>query len=68
MGMVIYEVLTGFYPFREQFATYKLVFLVVGGARPTKPDNAEEIGFGNGTWELVKECWREKSAKRPMVE
>ena len=68
LGMVIYEVPTGFYPFREQFATYQLVFLVVGGARPTKPDNAEEIGFGNGTWELVKECWREKSTKRPTVE
>ena len=68
LGMEIYEVLTGFYPFREQFATYQLVFLVVGGARPTKLDNAEEIWFGNGTWKLVKECWREKSTKRPTVE
>ena len=67
LGMVIYEVLTGFYPFREQFARYQLVFLVVSSSRPTKPDNAEEIGFWNGTWELVKECWREKSTKRPTV-
>ena len=69
LGMVIYEVLTGFDPFYDQrFGTFQLVCNVVGGARPTKPDNAEEIGFGNGTWDLVKECWRERSTKRPTVE
>ena len=68
-GMVIYEVLTGFDPFYDQrFGTFQLLCCAVGGARPTKPENAEEIGFGSGTWELVKECWREKSAKRPTVE
>ena len=68
LGMVIYEVLTGFDPFfDQQYGTFQLVCLVVGGTRPTKPDNTEEIGFGNGTWELVKECWREKATKRPTV-
>ena len=69
LGTVIYEVLIGFYPFYgQQFGKNQLVYHVVGGARPTKPDNAEDIGFGNGTWELVKECWREKSTKRPTAE
>lgn len=69
LGMVIYEVLTGFDPFYDQeFGTIQLVCRVLDGARPTKPGEAEEIGFGSGTWELVNKCWRTKSAKRPTIE
>ena len=67
-GMVIYEVLTGSDPFYDQdIGTLQLVCRVVDGLRPTRPSNAEDIGFGSGTWGLVKECWREKSKKRPTV-
>ena len=68
-GMVIYEVLTGFDPFYEQrLGTIQLVCRVLDGARPTKPGNAEEVGFGSGTWELVNKCWKTKSARRPTIE
>ena len=68
-GMVIYEVLTGLDPFYGQkLGTFQLVCRVVDGERPTKPGNAEHIGFGNGTWKLVKECWKTKSTKRPTIE
>ena len=68
-GMVMYEVLTGFEPFYDRkFGPYELVPRVLAGERPKKPINAEKIGFGSGTWELVKECWRKKSAKRPTIE
>ena len=68
-GMVIYEVLTGFDPFYDKNpGTYQLVCRVVAGARPTKPNNAKQIGFGSGTWKLVRECWEEKSKKRPTIE
>ena len=69
-GMVIYEVLSGLDPFHDKkdIAVLSLIRLVVGGTRPTKPGNAEEIGFGNGTWELMKECWKPKSWKRPTIE
>jgi len=68
-GMVIYEVLTGFDPFYDQkFGTIQLVCRVLDGARPTKPGNPGEIGFGNGTWELVNKCWKTKSARRPTIE
>ena len=70
LGMVIYEVLTGLDPFHDQkFGTmFQLVPRVVNGVRPTRPANAGEIGFGSGTLELVKECWKTKSEKRPTVE
>jgi len=68
-GMVIYEVLTGFDPFYDQnLGTFQLARRVSGGLRPTKPSNAKDIGFGNGTWELVKECWKEKSERRPTID
>ncbi|KAF9646427.1 kinase-like protein, partial [Thelephora ganbajun] len=69
LGMVIYEVLTGLDPFYDQNpVVYQLAYRVVDGARPTKPSNTEEIGFGSGTWELVKECWKPRSTKRPTIE
>ena len=53
---------------KKDIAVLSLIRLVVSGARPTKPGNAEEIGFDNGTWELVKGCWKPKPSKRPTIE
>ena len=67
--MVIYEVLTGAQPFYEREWVYsEVMYHVVRGERPTKPDDAEQIGFGGGTWGLVKECWMEEPASRPETE
>ena len=69
LGMVIYEVLTGSDPFHDyNMGAFQLMLLVMKGGRPKKPSNAEEIGFGSGTWELVKECWRDQSTGRPTIE
>ena len=67
-GMVIYEVLTGSNPFHDyDCGAIRLLVLISNGARPKKPSNAEEIGFGSGTWELVKECWKDKPTRRPTI-
>ena len=69
-GMVIYEVLTGLDPFHDKkdVAMLSLIRHIVKGARPVKPSDAGQIGFGDGTWELVKECWKSNSTKRPTIE
>ena len=68
-GMVIFEVLSGCQPFDEKRRTpFEIVYRVVGGERPTKPDNAEQMGFGHGIWELAEECWRQESTTRPTVD
>ena len=68
-GMVIYEVLTGSDPFHDyNFEMIQLLTLISNGARPREPSNAEEIGFGSGTRELVKECWRDEPTSRPTIE
>ena len=69
LGMVVYEVLTGFDPFYDlNLGPYEVVLRVSVGKRPNKPGNAEGIGFGSGTWELVQECWKTKPTKRPTIE
>lgn len=69
LGMVVYEVLTGFDPFYDlNLGPFEIVLRVSAGKRPTKPGNAEGIGFGSGTWELVQECWKTQSTRRPTVE
>ena len=68
LGMVIFEVLTGLQPFYEKrFVGLDILYHVEKGVRPTKPDNAEEIGFGGRTWGLVIECWMEEPPRRPTI-
>jgi len=64
LGMTMYQVLTGqwpFYPKREA----EVVLAVVSGERPPKPENAEEIGMTEAVWDLMEKCWREDRTKRP---
>ncbi|KAF9777435.1 kinase-like domain-containing protein [Thelephora terrestris] len=69
LGMVILEVLTGALPFSEKgWVTTEVTYRVVSGERPTKPDDAEQIGFGGRTWELVEECWVQQPTRRPKIE
>jgi len=68
-GIVIYEVLTGLQPFYEKkWTNHELLFHMMGGARPKKPADAEKIGFGDGTWELVEECWIAEPTRRPTID
>jgi serine/threonine protein kinase len=69
LGLVIYEVLTGSHPFHDKmWGEPEIVFHVMTGVRPTKPVDAEQIGFGDGTWELAEECWIEESTRRPTID
>ena len=66
LGMMVYQVLTGkwpFYPRREAEVMHAIVF----GERPPKPKNAEEIGMTEVVWDLLRECWREDRMTRPTI-
>lgn len=66
LGMTVYQVLTGkwpFFPKREG----EIVHSVISGVRPPKPKNAEEIGITEVVWNLLKECWGEDRMTRPTI-
>jgi len=68
-GMVIYGVLTGLPPFGAEKRRHpEIIFRVLEGKRPRKPENVGDIGFGGGTWELVQKCWHQDREERPTVE
>ena len=66
-GMVIFEVLTGTKVF-SNWQIFEIVFCVVDGERPTKPDDIQKVGLGGGTWELVEDCWIQEPERRPTIE
>ena len=66
LGMTVYQVLTGRWPFFPKRET-EVIHTVVSGERPPKPDNAGEIGMTDVVWDLLGECWRGDRTMRPDV-
>ena len=83
LGMIIYEVsglhpsrldqftrrqvLTGRQPFRR-LGPYAVVIAVQKGKRPSKPDNADSLGFSNTLWWWTRLCWSESPSARPTAQ
>jgi serine/threonine protein kinase len=66
LGMTVYQVLTGKWPFFPKKES-EVIHAVILGGRPPKPENAEGIGMTEVVWDLVEECWREDRTKRPII-
>ena len=66
LGMVVYEVLSGQAPFAAH-RDPEVVFMVIGGERPEKPQ--EEAGglFTNEIWEVLELCWKQQPNDRPNL-
>ena len=66
LGMTIYQVLTGKLPFSQRRKA-RVMYAVMLGERPAKPENAEEIGMTDVVWDLLRGCWEEERTTRPNV-
>jgi hypothetical protein len=63
LGMVIYEVLSGRAPF-AMCRDPEIVFLVLGGQRPERPEGDEGKLFTDGIWEVLELCWKQRPSER----
>jgi serine/threonine protein kinase len=66
LGMTVYQVLTGKWPFFPRREA-EVFHAVIAGERPPKPENAERIGMTEVVWNLLRECWREDRTARPNI-
>ena len=66
LGMTVYQVLTGNWPFFPKRET-EIVHAVMSGERPPKPENAEEIGMAEVMWGLLEDSWRQDRKERPEI-
>ena len=60
------QVLTGEFPFHG-IAQTELVWSVLEGLRPDKPEDASSIGFSDSLWGFVQRCWDGDLKSRPKV-
>ena len=66
LGMTIYQVFTGQWPFFPKREA-EVMLAVLSGVRPTKPENAKGIGMTDALWNLAEECWKEDRSMRPDI-
>lgn len=66
LGLTVYQVLTGKWPFFPRREA-DIMFAVISGERPPKPENMEEIGMTDGLWDLLEWCWRGDRMARPTI-
>jgi len=66
LGMTIYQILTSKQPFLQKRKA-RVMYAVILGERPVKPENAKEIGMTDAMWDLLKECWMEDRVARPDI-
>jgi len=64
LGMVIYEVLSGYSPYHKLNKCLAIAEILNGG-RPKEPRMATRLGFTGGLWKTMEGCWDEDRNKRP---
>ena len=65
--LTVRQVLSGNKPYWRITNEGGVMSAITEGYRPKKPDGAENIGFTNELWEIVRQCWLEDASARPDV-
>ena len=64
LGMVVYEVLSGYTPFAPARGPV-VMFKVLGGERPKRPQGDEGKLFTDAIWSVLERCWKPQPSDRP---
>jgi len=67
LGMVIYEVLSGWIPFYP-YEGLVVVQMVLDGERPERPQEDEGKLFTDGIWRTLELCWKPQPRDRISAE
>ena len=67
LGMVIYEVLSGKFPFAP-YREYVVMRKIIEGERPGRPEGVEGERFTDYLWHTLQLCWVQEPKGRPTVE
>ena len=62
LGMVIYEIITGNYPF-HQHREMVILMKVLNGERPPRT-----ASFTDSLWKMLQRCWKARPDARPTIE
>jgi serine/threonine protein kinase len=66
-GLIIFQVLTGNFPFFECKTYFAIGAMVVSGERPTRPAGSTDLGLSDQIWQLLTDCWSADRLDRPDV-
>jgi len=66
LGMTVYEVLSGRTPFSPSVPS-AVIWKVLGGERPQRPQGEEERPFTEAIWRLLEDCWKPQPSDRVSV-
>ena len=63
LGMVVYEILSGFTPFCAD-NSFAILRKVLEGERPKRPEGDAGKLFTDGIWDVVVRCWEDQPKER----
>ena len=66
LGMVIYEVLSGYAPFAP-FSRYVAMRKAMDGECPERPTGVEGVRFTDELWRMLERCWAIRPDARPSI-
>ena len=61
------QVLCGTIPFDNLWWPFEVVVEVRNGGRPAKPEGVARLGFTDGLWGIVEQCWLADGNARPTL-
>ncbi|THU90223.1 kinase-like protein [Dendrothele bispora CBS 962.96] len=65
LGCTMYEILSGRIPFSHIRISTAIIFHVLSGKRPQRPEDNETIS--DEIWQLIEACWAQESTTRPSA-
>ena len=63
---ILPKIFTGKPPFSES-PTPVIISKIMGGERPVRPQEAQELGLADSLWNMTARCWHQDPAQRPTM-